>query len=256
MNLSRGNIASMKVLPVIGLWVLCAVTVLSPAQVSADDCMACHSGHGVELQVPPASPIQLKVEGTVQTITLDRAFAFHGHECPGITIAYRAVQYGLNLLFPGETPDRDDLLITSRTPAAGVKDFIDLVMKGDNPANKTWPPAGMKKSRDGFDFLLVRKSTCQAVEVRLNQEYFPADFYPLKQKLQDKSISNEEWNRLHGYLKKIILEFPVAPAEKLFGKPAPYKMILWGSLLPGELDKNIRRMRQEEKRELLSGKGQ
>jgi formylmethanofuran dehydrogenase subunit E len=250
----RKNILPFRVTPVCGVLVLLAVIMMSPAHVLAGDCMTCHEQHGVEIRKPSVSPIKLKVDGKEQIITLDRAFAFHGHVCPGMTIAYRAVQYGIELLFPGEKPDREDLLITSRTPAAGVKDFIDLVMKGDNPAKKTWPPLGMGKSRDGFDFLLVRKSTCQAVEIKLLPENFPADFFPLKQKQADKSITNEESNRLHGYMKKIVLEFPVAPAEKLFGKPTPYKMILWGTLLPGELDKNIRKMRQEEKRKLLSGK--
>jgi formylmethanofuran dehydrogenase subunit E len=245
---------SSRVLPVFGVLVLFAVSMMSPAYVLAGDCMACHQKHGVEIRTPSVSPIKLKVDGKEQMITLDRAFAFHGHECPGMTIAYRAVQYGIELLFPGETPDRDDLLITSRTSAAGVKDFIDLVMKGDDPAKKTWPPVGIGKSRDGFDFLLVRKSTCQAVEIRLRQDSFPVDFYPLKQKVQDKSITRDEWNRLHGYMKEILLKFPSAPAEELFGKPMPYKMILWGTLLPGELDKNIRKMRQEEKRKLISGK--
>jgi hypothetical protein len=240
---------------VLGL-MLAAVILMSPLPVSAEDCLTCHGKNGVVIRKPSASPIKLKVDGEEQVTTLERAFAFHGHECPGMTIGFRAVQYGIDLLFPGEVPDRDDLVITSRTPAAGVKDFIDLAMKGDNPAKKTWPPVGMKNSLDGFEFLMIRKSTCQAVEIKLLEEHFPADFYALKKKLQNKTITNEEWNRLHGTMKKIVLEFPAAPAEKLFGRPEPYKMILWGTILPGELDKNIRKMRQEEKRKLLSNKGE
>ncbi|MDY0269847.1 FmdE family protein [Trichloromonas sp.] len=248
----RLNFFFSRMTPLFGLLVLLAVLMISPEQVLAGDCMACHEKHGVMIRKPSVSPIKLKVDGKEQCITLERAFAFHGHECPGVTIAYRAVQYGIERLSPGETPDRDDLLITSRTSAAGVKDFIDLVMKGDNPAKKTWPPVNMGKSRDGFDFLLMKKSTCQAVEIKLLPENFPADFYLLKQKQKDKTITNEESDRLHRYMKKILLEFPHVPADELFGQPEPYKMILWGTVLPGEQDKNIRKMRQEEKKNLVT----
>lgn len=240
--------------PVVGGLILGVLCIMSPAHVSAGDCMECHKKHGVVIRVPDVQPIKVKTGGKERSLTLQGAYKFHGHECPGITIAYRAMQYGLDLLFPGETPDSDDLLITSRTSAAGVKDFIDLVMRGDDPANKTWPAVGMKTSRDGFDFLMVRKSTCQAVEIQLNQDNFPEDFYPLKKKEKDKTITVEEWNRLHGYMKNIILAFPVTPPEKLFGKPEPYKMLVWGDLLPGEQDGNIRKMRQAEKKKALQAK--
>ncbi len=222
-----------------------------PVPARPDSCIECHGKQGVTVKVPQVAPIRMLVDGKEQAITLDSAFKFHGHECPGMTIGYLAIQHGINALFRGAVPERNDLLVTSRTSAAGVKDLIDLLMKGEKASDRTWPPAGMKNSREGFEFNIVRKSTCEAVQVRLSQEYFPADFYPLKGKVRGKTITGEEWQRLHGYMKNIIVTYPVKPAEELFGKPQPYKIILWGTLQPGEVDKNIRRMRQEEKKRIL-----
>lgn len=229
----------------------CAVLLSSPEAVYAGDCMACHQKYNVTVKVPAPQPIKMSVDGTVQILTLQQAFLFHGHECPGITIAYRAAQHGIELLFPGEIPRREDLVISSSTPAGGVKDFLDLLMKGDNPAGRTWPPVGMQKGRDRFVFTMMRKSTSEAVTLRLNTDLFPADFYPLKKKEKDKTITKAESNKLHGYVKNILMEVPVKPARELFGAPKPSKVIVWGTLERGEMDKNIRKLRQEEKKKAL-----
>lgn len=228
-----------------------ALIVMAPAGVFAGTCMECHHKYNVKVKVPTPTPIKMAVNGKVQSIGLAQAFQFHGHECPGITIAYRAVQHGMELLFPNEIPKREDLIITSLTPAGGVKDFLDLIMRGDNPANKTWPPAGMGKGRDRFVFTMLRKSTCEIVELRLNPDLIPEDFFPLKKKKQNQTITNEEDARLHAYIKKIVLDIPIKPASELFGPVRPRKIIVWGNLKPGEQDKNIRRLRQEEKKKAL-----
>lgn len=246
----------MRIRDVVFLWaVVIAVFCVAPVPAHPDSCIECHGKQGVTVKVPRVAPIRVLVDGKERAITLDGAYTFHGHECPGMTIGYLAIQHGINRLFGNTVPVREDLLVTSRTPGAGVKDLIDLVMKGEKASDRTWPPPGMKNSREGFEFNIVRKSTCEAVQVRLNQEYFPADFYPLKGKVRNNTITDEEWQRLHGYMKNMIITYPVKPAEELFGSPQPYKVILWGTLQPGEVDKNIRRMRQEEKRRILQRQG-
>lgn len=243
----------MKKIFSVSVLTVCAVLFTALSISFADDCVTCHRKHGVEIKVPSVTPIRIKVDGNIQTIDLSRAFKFHGHECPGMTIAYRAVQYGIDLLFRGEVPERKDLLVISKTPAAGVKDFIDLLMKGDKHSERTWPPVGMEKGRDKFVFTIMRKSTSEAVEVALNQDCFPVDFFLLKKKEKEKSISSGEWKKLHAYMKDIVLGYPGKPAEELFGKPQIHKMIMWGTLEPGEMDKNIRKLRQEEKKKALQG---
>lgn len=235
-----------KMICCVGFTVFVAVCVL-PAVVLAGNCLECHQKHGVTIRIPSVPPIKIMADGKEENITLDRVFRFHGDECPGAAIAYRAVQYGINLLYRNEIPERDDLLVVSRTPAGGVKDCIDFILKGDKPSEKALFPMGMEKSRDGFSFTVVRKSTCETVEVKLNKELFPVDFFPLKKKEQAKTITEDEWKRFHAHMKGMILGFSAKPAEEMFGRPEPYKTIIWGTIKPGELDKNMRKMKQTQR---------
>ncbi len=230
--------------------VLCAVSalyILLPGNALADDCMQCHAKNGVTVRVPQTAPIRIMADGKEHQITLAQGFKFHGHECPGMTTAFVAIRHGIKLLFGNTVPDRNDLLITSITPAGGVKDMIDLIMKGDSPSDRTWAPHGMKPDIQGFVFTLIRKSTSEGVEVRLKPALFPDDFYLLKQKQKEKTTTPEENERVHNTMKNIILGFPSKPAEELFGTAKPRKVILWGTLQEGEMDRHIRKMRQIEK---------
>ncbi len=227
--------------------VLLAAACLLPVAVMADNCMECHHKQGVKAKELSARPIITKVDGKERIITLDRVFKYHGDQCPGAIIAYRAAQYGIELLFPNEIPERNDLLIVSRTPAGGVRDCIDFLMKGDNPLQKTAVPLGMEKARDGFVFAITRKSTCETVEVQLDQALFPEDFFSLKKKVQEKTITRDQWKRFHGHMKNMVLGFSSKPAEEMFGKPRPYKTITWGTIGPGEQDGNVQKMRQKER---------
>jgi hypothetical protein len=209
--------------------------------------MECHHKQGVKARELSARPIRMIVDGNERIITLDKVFKYHGDQCPGAIIAYRAAQYGIELLFPNEIPERNDLLIVSRTPAGGVRDFIDFLMKADNPLQKAPVPVGMEKARDGFAFSVTRKSTCETVEVQLDQALFPEDFFSLKKKVQEKSITEDQWKRFHAHMKNMVVGFSARPAEEMFGKPRPYKMMLWGTIGPGEQDRNVQKMRQKEK---------
>ncbi len=235
----------------IALFTVSLLTTVSTGAALADDCMSCHAKNSVTIRVPQTAPIRIMADGKEQQITLAQGFKFHGHECPGMTTAFVAIRHGIKLLFKDTIPDRNDLLITAITPAGGVKDMIDLVMKGSSPSDKTWAPSGMKPDIQGFVFTLMRKSTSQAVEVRLKPSLFPDDFYQLKQKQKGKKSTTEEDQRLHDYIKNIILGFPAKPAEELFGTPKPYKVILWGTIQDGEMDRHIRKMRQIEKQKQL-----
>ncbi len=228
-----------------------ALTVLVPGLAMADGCLQCHAKNGVSVRVPQTDPIRIMADGKEQQITLAQGFKFHGHECPGMTTAFVAIRHGIKLLFHDTVPDRNDLLITSITPAGGVKDMIDLVMKGDSPSDRTWAVPGMKPDINGFVFTLIRKSTSEVVEIKLKPSLFPDDFYLLKQKQKDKKATPEEIHRIHSTMKNIILGFPVRPEEELFGSPKPRKILLWGTVQDGEMDRHIRKMRQVEKKKLL-----
>jgi hypothetical protein len=232
------------VLPmIIGL----ALLLCFPWPTFANGCLKCHQEENVTVSLPEVDPILYWADGRKISLNLPGAFAFHSHECPGMTITYLAIQYGFELLYGDEIPERSDLLISARTPSRGPMDMIDLIMKGDDPAFRTWPPVGMKGSPEGFFFTIFRKSTCEAVDVRLMPGLFPNDFMKLKQKEKNKTITPDEWDLLHGYMKKIITTYPVMTKIDLFGEPKPYKSLWWGHLEAGEMDRHIRRLRQRQK---------
>lgn len=236
--------------------VLCAVSALStflPGHAQAGDCKQCHTQNGITVKIPVIQPIKVITDGKERSITLKDSFSFHGHECPGMTTTFLGIRYGIQLLYHGAVPDSSDLLITARTPAGGVKDLIDLVMKGNNPADRTWAPSGMKNDQDRFNFTIIRKSTSEAVDVRLNPALLPDSFSKLQQKQKNKKTTPQEDEQLHSYIKNIITGFPLKPAEELFGTPKPYKLLLWGTVQDSEMDRHIRKMRQAEKKKQLQG---
>jgi hypothetical protein len=197
-----------------------------------DDCAQCHAAKGVRESTPAVAPIMIKAEGKTRSISLSDAFGFHGHSCPGMTTAYRALQYGILLLFGKEIPEQDDLVIFSKTPTPGSLDLLDLIMIGENRKERTVAPKGMQSSPDNFSYMLYRKSTHTAVDIHLKPEHYPKDFFALKRKQSADTLTSEEWDTLHGYMKAIILTFPSKSFEDLFGMPQPYKTITWGTLIP------------------------
>ena len=235
-----------RTLPI--LLMIFAILAYCAPPISAHNCAKCHIENDVTVKIPATAPIKLVVDNSEKEITLADAFKFHGHECPGTATAFRAVQYGIELLYGDRAPSRDDLLIFSKHPSRGVLDLIDYVMKGDDALKRTWPLDGMKKSREGFAFTIVRKSACLAVDVKLKPELWPADFFKLKRKQKKKGLTEKEWEKLHEYMKNILLTFPVKSAKKLFGTPTPYKTLIWGTLKPSEIDQHVRALRRAKKK--------
>ena len=216
------------------LWILLtALLLVAPASiVLANECSKCHAEKGVEESIPPIAPIRISENGVTRSITLSDANNFHGHSCPGLTTAFRAIQYGIFLLYGEEIPETNDLVIFSKTPAPGSLDMVDLVMIGEKRVKRTTAPEGMKSSRDNFSYTLYRKSTGTAVDIQLIPAHYPKDFFELKKKQFARELTSEEWDTLHDYMKTIILTFPQKSLETLFGNPKPYKTITWGSLIP------------------------
>lgn len=196
------------------------------------NCAACHAAKGVQERAFDIAPIIIRDAGKVRRISLADAFRFHGHSCPGLTATFRALQYGISLLFDQEIPDRQDIAIISKAPLAGGLDFLDLVMLGEKRAARTVPPQGMKSSPDTIGYTLFRKSTSTAVDIQLKPEHYPADFFDYKKKQSEKKLTEAEWQVFHGYMRDMILKFPTMPPESLFGRPRPYKTIMWGTLMP------------------------
>lgn len=194
--------------------------------------------------LPPLTVLQ---EGRERTIRLTDVYDFHGHACPGATMAFQALRYGLELLYGKKTPDVNDLVIISRS-AGGPMDLFDLLVKGGDKSRRTWPPAGMVMDADNFEFQFLRKSTMQAVTVRLKDGLWPADWFELRAGHKAGTLTDEEKEKRKKDREHVIRTFPGKPFTELFGKPSVYTVVAWGQILPGEIDRHIRDQRQESKR--------
>lgn len=196
--------------------------------------------------LPPITVI--RGDETVE-IKLCDTFDFHGNACPGATMAFQAIRYGIKLLHAeGEIPRTDDLLIIARAPG-GPMDLLDLIMKGADRNTRTWPPAGMAKGAENFVFDFFRKSTMQAVSVRLLDGLWPADWFELRDKKDAGTITEAESERMQRNRQSVVREFPRKTFVELFGEPQAYTYVAWGSVEKGEMDGLIREQRRRSKEE-------
>ncbi|HDR15826.1 MAG TPA: hypothetical protein ENN79_10170 [Desulfobacteraceae bacterium] len=191
-------------------------------------------------------PITFVREGETRAISLCDAFDFHGHACPGATMAFMAVRYGLELLYGPETPSVDDLIIVTRAPG-GPMDLLDLIMKGEDRAKRTWPPAGITRNAENFVFQFYRKSTLQSVIVKLEDGLWPRDWFELRDKFKAGKITDAEQKKRQKDRQSILREFPKKSFSELFGEPEVFTFIAWGNIESGEMDNCIRQQRKAMK---------
>ncbi len=192
-------------------------------------------------------PIEVIRDGEERIITIQDVYDFHGGTCPGATMAYRAAQYGFDLLYPdGDTPAADDLIILVRAPG-GPLDLMDFMMKGGSDLDRTWPPAGITRSADNFVFEFYRKSTLQGVKLKLQDGLWPDDWFVLRDRHRDGSITDAEQEKRQQDRNYVIREFPKKSYAELFGEPEPFFFIAWGHIEEGEMDRHIREQRRAQR---------
>ncbi len=202
--------------------------------------------HGADYpdSVKNLPPLTITHNGQTRNISLAEIFKHHGNACPGATMAFLAVRYGLSLLYSeNEIPDTSDLVIVIQAPG-GPMDVLDVIMKEGDRDQRTWPPAGITPGTDNFIFQFFRKSTLRAVTVKLKEGLWPEDWFLLREKKRAKTITEAEQEKMQRDRQTILLEFPAKPLPELFGEPKAYTFLAWGLIEPGEMDKRIRRQRQ------------
>ncbi len=218
---------------------LCFMFGAGPAPVSAGQADCSEAARNL----PPLEVIQ---DDESRLITLCDAYEFHGNACPGATMAFMALRYGLELLYDDQVPDVDDLVILTRAPG-GPMDLFDLVMKGNDPSGRTWPPSNMVGSADNFVFQFIRKSTMQTVTFGLRDGLWPEDWFDLREKYRDGTISEDEAEKRQHDRQMVLADFPGKSFEELFGEPEVHTFVSWGHMKPGELDRLMREQRRQER---------
>ncbi len=189
-------------------------------------------------------PIKVIQNGEQRSISLCEAYDFHGNACPGATMTFMAMKYGLELLYGNEVPDLDDLIVVNRAPG-GPMDLFDLIMKGSDTAQRTWPPAGMSSGAESFVFQFFRKSNMKTVTLGLKDGLWPGDWFELRAKHRDGTISDKEEEKRQQDRQKVVREFPGKSFTELFGEPQVHTFVAWGHMEPGELDRLMREQRRQ-----------
>jgi hypothetical protein len=145
------------------------------------------------------------------------------------------VQCGVGLLWGAETPDQNDIVILSRGPMHGVLDVFALVTKGpikpktDAISQPSPVLKDMKISHGSFAFTILRRSTGEAVDLRVKPALYPDDFFVLRKKMKQGKSSPAEKQQFKKYQKKVIETVPVISDTELFEPPVRYRVLMFGA---------------------------
>lgn len=217
------------------------ILVSASALPAAADCGAGKKGYTQAAR--DLAPITVIRGGETLNLSLVDVYESLKHPCLTGTIGFLAAKYGLGLLYGEETPVIEDMVAFGRAPG-GSMGALDFIFKGYNPRNKTWPPHGIKNSADNFVYQFLRKSTMQAVTIRLKDGMWPADWFELREKQHAGTIT-EDQRKKRGQDRRFILEnYPAKDFEELFEEPDLYTFIVWGHIKKDEIDKRIRQQRR------------
>lgn len=200
---------------------------------------------------PPAkalAPITVMHNGETRSDHLTDVYDHHGGVCAGATLAFRAVQHGMDLLFGEQHSDLDDVVILTLAPG-GPMDLLDLIVRGTGPGSRTWPPPGIGGGADKFVFQFMRKSTMQMATVRLKEGLWPADWFILRAKTKEGTISEAENTKRQRDRKNMLDNFTRLNATELFEASEVVHFVAWGAIAPGEIDRHIRDMRRQARAE-------
>lgn len=207
-----------------------AVVQLLACSANADEPVAT-----ITREVGDMEAIQVADGNDIASISLEDVAAYHGHPCPGSTVAFRAVQLGSRLLWNDTIPQRKDIVIFSRGSMYGVLDVFALVTKGailpkiDAISQPSPVLKAMPASQDAFTFTIIRRSTGQAVDLRLAAGVYPKGFFALRRKVKRDSASPAEQQRLKQFQQELIEAVPRLEDGKLFDRPVRYRVLMFGA---------------------------
>ncbi|WP_028575825.1 hypothetical protein [Desulfonatronovibrio hydrogenovorans] len=217
------------------------VLAMGSALPAAADCGAGDGGYTQAAR--DLAPVKVIRGGEPRNLSLVEAYDFLEHPCLTGTVSFLAARYGLKLLFGEETPVIEDVVAISLAPG-GSMGALDFIFKGDNPRDKTWPPHGVENSADNFVYQFLRKSTMQAVTIRLKHEMWPSDWFELREKQQAGTITEAQRKKRSQDRRFILENYPAMALTELFETPDQYTFIAWGHIEKGEMDKMIREQRR------------
>ncbi len=161
-------------------------------------------------------------DGKLLKISIEDVGKYHGDICPGVVIGYRAVQAAILKLWGNETPYRSDFKIISRCPTWGPQDAFEFITRAKTKRKgdfRTELPEGtdIKNVRaDNFVFIIIRKSTQEALNISVKKSVFPKGFFRMRAKMKHGKPSSQEKEQFKRMEQKLRYKFMNLPLEDLF----------------------------------------
>jgi len=142
--------------------------------------------------------LRIADHGTAQALSYDDALAFHrGDAFWGCAVAFRALQRAAELLSKDRLWDRASLHIRSAHPGPGVRDTIEYVTRcisGQRFDLYGSGSAGKCTSDLQYEWLISDGNS--TARVRLREDFVPAEFYALLDRLESAGDSADTRKRL------------------------------------------------------------
>jgi hypothetical protein len=87
----------------------------------------------------------------------------------------------------------------------------------------------MRISRESFAFTIIRRSTGEAVDLRVTPTLWPDEFFTLKKKMKRGTTSPEERQRIKQYQRRLIVAISKLKESELFRPPVRYRVLMFGA---------------------------
>jgi hypothetical protein len=189
--------------------------------------------HG-DSAVPDLGCLRIRDGEKVVGLRLLDVCRYHGHPCPGSIVAFRVLRAALPVLWPDGVPQRRDLAVLCQGSMYGVLDTFALMTQGPEPpkADAILQPTRviqqMPISRDSFTFQIIRKSTGEAVRIRVASGVYPDEFFALRTKVSAGKESPAERRRLKELQEQLIAKVCRASDGELFEPMIRSRVLMFG----------------------------
>lgn len=145
-----------------------------------------------------------------QTVTLTDLVRFHGHPCDGLVVAAAGMAYGLRYLFPKGVADRTDLAAeVNRSACYG--DVVAYLTGARHRYGSLVIDPNL-----GDEWILFRRSTRQAVHVRLRPGIKPPELPVLERRLKQADCPPALIARVQQLQRTFALAVLSRPPEQVF----------------------------------------
>ncbi|GAB4369431.1 MAG: hypothetical protein Kow0062_03350 [Acidobacteriota bacterium] len=162
-----------------------------------------------------------------QRVTLDDLVRYHGHPCDGLVVAAAGIAHGLSRLFPDGVVDRTDVIAATNASAC----YGDVAAYLTGARHRYGSLVVDRKLGDAW--ILARRSTGEAIRVRLRDGIKPAELPALEARLRAADCPPELIARVQDLQRRFALDVLSRPPADAFdverlerfpyssGKPRP-----------------------------------